>query len=74
MVCLKVIYLSVQSSDSSNMRAAADAFIESTGVEVDLFHANSEAVDGGEQSPCYDGDHQQALLSTDIGPAVSVRL
>ena len=42
---LKVVYISVQSADSSTMRAAVDTFTERTGVDVDIFHANGENID-----------------------------
>ncbi len=45
MSSLRVVYVSVQSADSSVFKAGADLFTQQSGVEVELFHANSEAID-----------------------------
>ena len=45
MAPLKIVYISVQTADSGTMKVAADTFTEETGIEVDLFHANSESID-----------------------------
>ena len=45
MTTLRIVYISIQSADSSTMKVAADTFRETTGIDVDLFHANAEAID-----------------------------
>lgn len=45
MAPLRVVYISIQSSDSSTFRTGADLYEERTGNPVDLFHVNGEAVD-----------------------------
>ena len=45
MSSLKVVYISIQSSDSSTFKTGVDLYQERTGNSVDLFHVNGEAVD-----------------------------
>jgi len=45
MTPLKVVYISIQSSDSSTFKTGVDLYQERTGNSVDLFHVNGEAVD-----------------------------
>lgn len=45
MSALKTVYVSVQSADSSTIKAGIDLFTDKTGVEVDLYNVNGEAVD-----------------------------
>ena len=45
MSTLKVVYISIQSSDSSTFKVGADLYEERTGNTVDLFHVNGEVVD-----------------------------
>ena len=42
---LRIVYISVQSADSSTMKLACDTYHERTGRDVEIFHANSEAID-----------------------------
>ena len=42
---LRLIYISIQSSDSSTMKVATDAYSEANGVEIDLLHLNGEQID-----------------------------
>ncbi|MBE6527643.1 MAG: cobaltochelatase subunit CobN [Thermoplasmata archaeon] len=42
---LKVVYISVQSADSSTIKAGIDLFSEATGIQVELYHRNGEQVD-----------------------------
>ena len=51
MAPVKVVYISIQSSDSSTFRTGADLYQERTGNLVDLFHVNGEAVDDDPMSP-----------------------
>ena len=45
MSTLKVVYISIQSSDSSTFKVGADIYTERTGNTIDLYHVNGEVVD-----------------------------
>lgn len=45
MSTLKVVYISIQSSDSSTFKVGAEIYQERTGNTIDLFHVNGEVVD-----------------------------
>ena len=42
---MRLVYLSVQSSDARSIEVAVNAFKAETGCEIDLFYANADAID-----------------------------